>query len=338
MSEARNMLIEGIGHYLPQARLENDAVARIGGLDPAVIERRSGVRTRHRASHEAGESAPMMAAHAAREAMAEAGCSVEDVGLILSASGTSHQALPDTAAFVQAALGAGRSGIACMSMHTSCLSFMTAMDAAASLLATGRYRRVLLVTAEIASAGLNYADPETGPLFGDGAAAVVLRLRREDDPVSPSAALHRMHFETYGDDTGLSGVPGGGTRLPMGDPQVSSEEGLFRMHGPGLLKRAVRTVPDFMRRLYPELGTPDDDDTVYVLHQASQAGFNLIGKLGFAPERTVRTLTEYGNCIAASLPLTLHKAIRSGRLRRGQRCLMVGTAAGVTYGGGLFTY
>ncbi|MBN2525381.1 MAG: ketoacyl-ACP synthase III [Deltaproteobacteria bacterium] len=338
MDKTRNVLIEGIGHYLPQRKVTNAELSAETGIDSDWIAQSSGVHTRHRADRKNGESTPYLAAQAAREAFEEAGCTVEDVDLIISASGTHYESIPDTATFIQAELGAGRSGIPCFGMHTSCLSFLTAMDAAASFLATARYRRILIVTAEIASAGLNYADRETGPLFGDGAAAAVVRLRQTDDPVSPFAAIHAMRFETYGDDAKLSGVPGGGTRLPLADSDVKRSDGVFRMNGGGLLKRATKTLPRFLQKLYPELGTEAEKDTVYVLHQASAAGFRLVERLGLAPERTVRTLTEYGNCIGASLPLTLHKAIRTGKLRRGQKCLMIGTAAGVTYGGALLTY
>lgn len=334
----RPLLIEGMGRYLPQRQVDNAALSAMAGMDYSKIDQRNGVLTRHFADRAAGESAPEMGARAARAALEQAGCTMQDIDLLISAAGTSHQFIPDQAVFIQRALGVGRSGISCFSVHTSCLSFLTGLDIAASHLATGRYRRILLVTAEFASAGLNLQDPESGPLFGDGAAAAVLRRPTADDPVSPGAGLHRCRFETYGDDADLTGVPGSGTNLPAHDPSTPAAASLFRMSGRGLLRRALQHIPPFVAAFYPELLRGEDDGAVFVLHQASRAGFQLVESLGLPEERVVRTLAEYGNCVAASIPLTLMKAIDQGTLRRGQRAALMGTAAGVTYGGVILTY
>lgn len=335
---ARPVVIEGLGRYLPRTCLDNAALSALAGVDLRESHRRSGVHTRHFADRRGGETAPEMGAHAARAALADAGCTLDDIDLIISASGTSHQFIPDQGALIQRALGIGRSGIPSFAVHMSCLSFVMALDVAASHLACGRHRRVLIVTAEVASAGLNLQDPESGPLFGDGAAAAVVRARQDPEPLSPTAALHRVHFETHGDDADLTGVPGSGTNLPANDPATPLAASTFRMSGLALLKRATRHIPPFVGRLYPEAAAGETGDDVFVLHQASRAGMNLVGRLGFPEERVVRTLAECGNCVAASLPLTLIKAVEEGTLKRGQRAILMGSAAGVSYGGAVLTF
>ncbi|MBK9647650.1 MAG: ketoacyl-ACP synthase III [Deltaproteobacteria bacterium] len=335
---SRPLLIEGLGRKMPAHVVDNAKLSELAGKSYLGIEDRCGVLTRHFADRAAGETAPVLGAQAAQAAMADAGCTLDDIDLIISASGTSHQFIPDQAVFIQRALGAGRSGIPCFSVHTSCLSFVTALDIAASHLASGRYRRILIVTAEIASAGLNLQDAESGPLFGDAAVAAVVRRTQPDDPVSPNAAIHRVRFESYGDDADLTGVPGSGTHLPANDPNTPLDASYFRMSGLSLLKRALRYIPPFVEKLYPEALHGTDDDPVFILHQASRAGLNLVGSLKLPEESIVRTLSEYGNCVAASIPLTLLKAVETGKLRRGQTAVMMGTAAGVTYGGVVLTY
>lgn len=330
----RPLFIEGMGRYMPARCIDNAALSEMAGMDYHQIERRNGVRTRHFADRAAGETAPEMGARAARAALEQAGCTMADVDLIISASGTSHQFIPDQAVFIQQALGVGRSGISCFSVHTSCLSFLTGLDIAASHLTTGRYRRILLVTSELASAGLNLKDPESGPLFGDGAAAAVLRLPEAGVP----SGVVRCRFESYGDDAELTGVPGSGTNLPAHDPATPADASYFRMSGRGLLRRALQHIPPFLAAFYPELARGEDDGAAYILHQASRAGFQLVDSIGLPPERVVRTLAEYGNCVGASIPLTLMKAVETGVLQRGQRAAMMGTAAGVTYGGMILVY
>ncbi|MCK6525890.1 ketoacyl-ACP synthase III [Myxococcota bacterium] len=337
-STSRPLLIEGLGRKLPARVLDNEALSALAGKDYRGVEARCGVRTRHFADRAAGETAPVLGAQAAEAAMADAGVTLADIDLLISASGTSHQFIPDQAVFIQRALGAGRSGLACFSVHTSCLSFLTALDIAASHLASGRCRRVLIVTSELASAGLNLLDPESGPLFGDAAVAAVVRRTTPDDPVSPNAAIHRVRFESYGDDADLTGVPGSGTNLPANDPNTPLDASTFRMSGLSLLKRALRYIPPFVEQLYPEAIHGTTDNPVYILHQASRAGLNLVGSLKLPEESIVRTLEEYGNCVGASIPLTLLKAVETGTLRRGQTAVLMGTAAGVTYGGVVLTY
>ncbi len=335
---ARPLLIEGMGRYLPMQVVDNELLSVLANKDYHTIDQRCGVETRHFAQPDKGETAPEMGARAAEAAMANAGCTLDDIDLILSASGTSHQFIPDQAVFIQKALGAGRSGIPCFSVHTSCLSFLTALDIAASHLATGRYRRILIVTSELASAGLNLQDAESGPLFGDAAVAAVVRQTAPDDPVSPSAAIHRVHFESYGDDAHLTGVPGSGTHLPANNPNTPLAASYFRMSGLSLLKRALVHVPPFVHRLMPEGLDEWSTPPVFVLHQASRAGLNLVRSMPFPEEQVVRTLAECGNCVAASIPLTLFKAIETGKLQRGGTAVLMGTAAGVTYGGLILTY
>ena len=334
----REIVIEGIGTYLPKNRVDNEAISKLAGVDYSESHKRTGVVTRHFANRDEGETAPEMGAKAARQAMERAGCTIDDIDLIIGASGTSHQFIPDQGVFIQDALGAGNSGIASFGVHASCLSFLKALDIAASHLAVGRYKRVLIVTAEFASAGLNLRDAESGPLFGDGAAAAVVRARVENDPLSPNAAVHDMQFESYGADSHLTGVPGSGTNRPANDPETPLELSYFRMNGFRLLSRAIKHLPPFMEKLYPSLATGETGDTLFVLHQASRAAMNLAHRVGFPEDYVVRTLEEYGNCVGASLPLTLNKAIETGKLKRGQKFVMVGTAAGVTYGGAVLTY
>ena len=144
--------IVGLGRYLPRRVVPSAEVEALCGLPAGWIEQRSGVRERHWATT---ETSSYMGAHAAREAVAEAGLALSDLDLIINASGTPEQAIPDGGPLVQRQLGLGRSGIACLSVHATCLSFLAAIDLSANLLATGRYQLILIVTSEIGSVGIN---------------------------------------------------------------------------------------------------------------------------------------------------------------------------------------
>jgi 3-oxoacyl-[acyl-carrier-protein] synthase-3 len=332
MNSSLPIKIAGIGHYLPQRVVSNCEVETLCGLPSGWIKRNSGVCERRWANRD--ESNSRMGAAAAAEAIADAGLTPHSIELIINASGSNEQAIPDTAPLIQAQMGLGASGIPCTTIHSTCLSFIVAFDLAAHLIAAGRYRTILVVTSEVASVGINPDEPESASLLGDAAAAVVLT------PAAPGehSALHCARIETYGDGAYLSEVPGGGSRKPPNHPATTAQDNLFHMQGGQLARFAMRYASEFLERLAPGLSTGLGDIDLVVPHQASLLGLRLYQRFGWPAEKLAVTLDRLGNCIAASIPVTLYTAIRDGRLRRGDRLLLVGTGAGFSIGGVIVTY
>jgi len=323
--------ILGVGRYLPDRIVLSSELERKAGLTAGWIERKQGVKERRRVALETNSE---MSAAAAREALDDAGLQPADLDLILNASGTTEQAIPDGAPLIQHHLGLGESGIACFSVHTTCLSFLTAFDLSASLLATGRYRRILIASAEITSKGLNWADQETSTLFGDGAAAAVVGLT----PAGEMSAVHGARFETYGSGARFTQVMGCGTSRPPNHPDTRAEDNLFHMDAEAVLLMTFRHAPQFLEHLKFAIPGGLSQLDVVIPHQASRLALDSHTRFGFKRQQIVRTLECLGNCVAASIPLTLHAAIRCGRLSRGNRALLLGTGAGLSFGGVVFTY
>ncbi len=274
-----------------------------------------------------------MGAFAARDALAMAGIPLESIDLIVNASGTVEQSIPDGGALLQRALGLGKSGVPAMSVHATCMSFLAALEMVGPMIVAGRYRRVLVVSSDIGSAGLDPSDPESAILFGDGAAAAILVPSEES-----SSAILSSHFETYGIDSGLACVEGGGTRNHPNDEDVSPRQNLFHMRGPELLRHVLARARPFLRRLFEGLDPEVLSNSLLVPHQPSIAGIRMLHSLGFEEERVVTTLETLGNCVAASIPMTLYEAISSGRAQRGGTLICVGTGAGVSLGGTVLRY
>lgn len=269
-----------------------------------------------------------MGAHAVRAALANASIPLSEVDLIVNASGTVEQTIPDGGALLQRALGLGRSGVAAMSVHATCLSFLVALDSAANAVALGRAQCVLVVSSDIGSAGIDWEDPESAALFGDGAAAVVLTPSGHT-----TSSVLAARFATYGEDAPLAEVRGGGTKLHPNDAAATARANLFHMEGPRLLRRVLGRGRPFLDSLMVEMG-PDIDmtDSVVIPHQASIAGLHMLRAFGIEDARVVTTLERLGNCVAASIPLTLVEAVETGRLRRGDLALLCGTGAGLSLG------
>lgn len=332
MKKLWSVKLTGLGRYLPKRLVTSEELEELHGVEVSFSVNRSGVKQRYWADLVNGETASWMGAEAAKEALDEAGVAPEELDLILNASGTPEQVIPDGAPLIQRHLGIGDSGIACMSVHSTCLSFLSALEVAAERIEAGRVDKVLIVSTDITSVGLDTDDRETLSLFGDAAAAAVV----EATPPGEASAIHRFVFKTYGRAAYLTQVPGGGTRNHPNQPQTTSRDNCFQMDGRKVLGVAVDRAPEVMQELgVPELG--DQIDWV-IPHQTSRAGLRALSWLGFPREKMVETLSTQGNCVAASIPSTLYEAARHRGLKRGDLCLMCGTGAGLSLGGALFTY
>lgn len=330
----RQLQICGTGHYLPRRVVSNEEIASLCGVSAGEVFLKSGVHSRHRADRRGGETATEMGAMAARRALEAAGMKPGELGLIVNASGTPEQALPDNSALIQQHLGLGGSGIPCMSVSSTCLSFLSALDVVSSFLATGRVRSALIVSSDVASVGIDHRDVETAGLFGDGAAAVVVAQA----PEGSDSALRYVQFSTFGNASRLTEIPGCGSRLPPGEADTPGDAHLFRMDGRRLMRLVLAEGPSFLKKLVAEVPEVAEDTTLVIPHQPSRAGMAMMRSFGFGEERTVSILPELGNCVAASLPLALDRAIAQKRLRRGGTALLVGTAAGVSLGAAVLTY
>jgi len=310
--------------YAP-SRVETAAqlAPRIGCSEDWIVTR-TGVRER-RISDEPVE---VMAAHAARAALQ----SGKPPDLIVNASVCPRQLIPDTSVYIQQELGL--EGVPSHSVHASCLSFLVAFHSAAALVAAGAYRRVLVVSAERGTFGRNLAEPESAALLGDGAAAALL----EPTPKDEASALVGWRMNTWPKGAALTELRGYGlTRSPK-DPGTQAEDNLFTMDGPGVYKMALRRVRPLVEALLEDHGlTPADVDWV-VPHQASGPGLAMLPRLGFPAERTINIVGQFGNCVAASIPMALAHLAASGRVQRGQRVLLLGTGAGFSVAGALLRW
>jgi 3-oxoacyl-[acyl-carrier-protein] synthase-3 len=316
--------IASTGFYAPP-RVETAAelAPRIGMSEEWILTR-PGVGER-RISEEPIE---VMGARAARAALAGG----EPPDLIINASVTPRQLIPDTSVFIQDELGLA--GIPSFSVHASCLSFVVALNNAAALVAAGTYRRVLVVSAELGSNCRNVAEPESAALLGDGAAAAVL----EATPMGEGSELVGFRMGTWPKGAALTEVRGFGQRRNPNDARTRPEDNLFTMDGPSVYKMALRRLPGLVRSLLADCGLGVADVDWLVPHQASGPGLAFFTRLGVPPERTVDIVAEYGNCVAASIPMALAHLAASGRLRRGQRVLLLGTGAGFSVAGAVLRW
>lgn len=324
--------IAGSGIALPRLRRDNDwfdqRYARPGGW----TARHVGITSRPIASE--GETSASLAAEAVRQALAAAGWQDDDFEVLISACGVGQQALPCTAALIHRQLGLDHSGIGAFDINASCLSFPVALDMAASALASGRYRRAVIVSSEIASAGLNWDDPDTAPLFGDGAAAVAIEAG------DGRSQLLAAHLQTWSAGVEHCRVRAGGTAVRIDDGiEAYRAAARFEMDGAAVYRLAAQKLPGFIAELSTRAGIEPARLGALVPHQASAKALKHIQRvLRLPPGLLVNIIEHYGNQMSASIPTALHLAISDGRIQRGDTIALVGTGAGLSAGGVVLRY
>ncbi len=318
--------IAGWGAYRPREKLPSSALDARLGKPVGWVEKEFGIASRGVASED--ETTSMMAAEAARRALSMAGWDEGDFGVLIGGCGVMEQPIPSTAILVQNRLGLGRSGIPVFDVNQTCLSFMAALDVAAMGIAVGRWRRAVVFSSDIASAGLDPSNPKILSMFGDGAAAVAIEAG--DGP----SGLLSCRFESYGEGHGLATLKAGGTRLRVEEGYEALVAGSrFQMDAFGIFKAAARRLPRIIDSVLAEAGLEKSDLKAAICHQASAPGLAHAKRL-FEPAGVpvVDIFATTGNQIAASLPTVLAHALDMGVVARGDAVMMLGTAAGISTG------
>jgi 3-oxoacyl-[acyl-carrier-protein] synthase III len=324
--------IVATGEYRPVACVDSTQYDRRWQRPDGWTLRHAGVGSRRVAGPD--EPASLMAAEAATQALQRAGLQARDLDAVIVANSVGEQAIPCTAALVHRRLGLGDSGGAAFDSNATCLGFVVALDQAAMAIAAGRWQRVLIVAAEIPSAGLDPDDPDTAPLFGDGAAAAIVEAG------DGSSALLSARLETWSDGADLCQVVSGGTRIRVhGDLDAYIAGARFRMSGKATYRMAAQRLPGFLERLFGAAGVRLDELAAFVPHQASAKALkHLELALGLPSAALVRVLEDRGNQMAASIPVALNHAIETGRVKRGDLVALVGSGAGLAFGGVVLRY
>jgi 3-oxoacyl-[acyl-carrier-protein] synthase-3 len=328
--ETLGFTLAGVGTYEPRTVVTSDALDELHGR-PLGTAASHGIEQRRYAA--ADETSSVMGAEAARRAIADAGWRPCEVDAIIGACGVMEQPIPGTAPLVQRRLGLGNSGIPAFDVNATCLSFLPALDHAVACMAAGRWRRVVIFAADIASAALDHAYVESSAIFGDGAAAIAIAA-------GGASRILASRLETYGDDADLCRLEAGGTRLRPGEDWERFLAGsLFHMQGVALFKATARRFPAFLARLLADAGVALDELGCIIPHQASAAALTHLARAtGGDRGRIVDVFATLGNRIASSLPHALATAHAQGRLRPGSTALLIGSSAGVSLGGAILRW
>ena len=317
-----NIKITGSGYYLPPfIEKSSDIASKINKSEEWILSR-TGVQERRISNIDVDK----MGAIAAKNAIQNS--KVPD--LIINASGVPKQTIPDTSVFIQKELG--YNGIPSYSIHSTCLSFLTAFHNAAALIESNQYKKILIVSSDRGAIGRNFNEPESSALLGDAAAAIILEPSNNSKIIS-------YKMETWPEGSSFTQVKGGGTYRHPDNPKTLDKDNYFTMHGPKVYKMARKKVYQMIQNILLENNLTINDIDLVIPHQASGTAVRAYSKFGgFKEHQVMDIISQYGNCVSASIPLALSLAIEKNKIKRGNLILIIGTGAGLSVSASLIKF
>jgi 3-oxoacyl-[acyl-carrier-protein] synthase III len=320
---AKNAVITGWGFYAPTRVVTNFDLAKFVDTSDEWISSRTGIKERRFASE--GENTSSMSARAARAALERAKLRPQDVQLVIVGTCSPDYLFPATACIVQSEIGAVHAGA--FDIEAACTSFVTALGVARGMISSGTVENALVIGAECLSRLLNFKDRTTCVLFGDGAGAVVVEAS------NASVGVESVVLHSEGSKGELLMVRGGGSRVPATKETVDQGLHFITMEGGEVFKLAVKSMADAAEEALREAGLGLDDIDIMIPHQANVRIIDGVAKrLHFPTEKVFVNIQRYGNTSAASIPIAIAEAEQQGRLRRGDKVLLVAFGGGFTWG------
>jgi 3-oxoacyl-[acyl-carrier-protein] synthase-3 len=344
--------IIGTGHYVPGEPVTNDAIARVIDTSDEWIQTRTGIKQRYFARD--GQGASDLAVEAAKNALDDAGIEASDIDYIIFATMTPDHFFPGSGPLLGAKLGI--SGIPALDIRQQCAAMPYAFQLANGLVQSGAAETILLVGAEVHAGFMPWTDwdvvrseaerevtPEAferanrhrglAIIFGDGAAAMVLRKSEAPDGGFIGAELH-----SDGDSFDHLYVPGCGFRsIPYVSPEsLAAEQHIPQMRGPSLLRKAVKTLSQTVRSLCETYGISQDEIDCFIAHQANDRINQAVRQaLRIPPEKIPSNIARYGNTSAATIGILTDELRHDGTIREGDLLCFLALGAGLNWGAAL---
>jgi 3-oxoacyl-[acyl-carrier-protein] synthase-3 len=311
------------GAYVPERVITNEMLQQSLGCDPDWLVKQTGIRERRHVLPDQATSD--LCVEAARRCLQRAGVAPTEVDLLIIATISSDHSFPSTACLVQHQLGMNT--IPAFDLNAACTGFLYGIVTAANAILTGTSNMALVIGGETLSRLINPADYKTYPLFGDGAGAILLTRG------NPEQGLVRYTLGADGSGASLLQRKAGGTRLPLTADNIDEALQFLSMDGRAVFTWAVETLCDTVQAVLESAQIHPGEVDLYIPHQANIRIINAaLDVIGIPRGLVITNLERYGNTSAASVPMALNEALEDNRIQRGDRIMLSGFGAGLTWG------
>ena len=315
--------ITGTGSAAPDRVLTNADLEKMVDTSDEWITARTGIKERRIASE--GLAASDYAYEASIKALEMSGVSAGELDLIILGTVTPDAPLPSTACILQDKLAARKAAV--VDIVAACSGFIYGLEYAKAMIQTGLKERVLVLGVETLSKIVNWKDRNTCVLFGDGAGAAIVV------PSNKPGGILATYTMADGSLAHLLRVPAGGGRMPISYDNIGNGDRYIQMRGPEVFKSAVRAMGEAAVAILEKSGTDSEDIDLMIPHQANIRIIEATAKRIKLPmDRVFVNIHKYGNTSAASIPIALDEAVRTNRIKPGDKIMLVAFGAGFTWG------
>lgn len=334
-----NSIITGVGHYVPERVVTNFDLAEFMDTNDEWIQERTGIAERRHIEPGSKVTSTDLGVIAAKNALADAGLTAQDIDFILFATLSPDYYFPGNGVLVQRELGC--KNIGAMDIRNQCSGFIYALSTADKFIKSGAYKNILVIGAEVHSFGLDMSNDGRGVsvIFGDGAGAVIVSATEEDRGIIAT----NLHSE--GEYAEELAVVFPGTKYGWSDELQKEDHGLTKkeiypyMNGNYVFKHAVTRFPESIREALEDAGKTTEDLDLFIPHQANLRISQFVQKqLGLPDEKVFNNIQKYGNTTAASIPIALSEAQAEGKIKKGDLVMMTAFGAGFTWGSVLINW
>ena len=320
--------IVGLGSYLPERVLSNQDLEKMVDTSDEWILSRTGMKERRIAASD--ESTSDMGYHAAQKALEAAKLDPKEIDLVLFATITPDYSFPSTACLLQNRLGAENA--VAFDVQAACTGFLYALSTAKAYIESGAYSNILVVAADKLSSIIDYTDRNTCILFGDGASACVVQDTRE------GFSIENVTLGADGAQSGILGVPAGGSKKPTTEETVKQGLHYLHMEGKEVFKHAVRRMGSAVESCLSQAGLSREEISWLVPHQANIRIIDSLAKRFEVPkEKVFLTIHKYGNTSASSVGIAFDELLREKDVKRGEHIVLFAFGAGLTWGAATLT-
>src|SRR5208337_19508 len=317
------------GSYAPEKVLTNFDLEKIVPTTDAWITERTGIKERRIAGE--NQATSDLAIEASKNALKYAGIKARELDLIIVATVTADKLFPSTSCILQYRLDAKKA--AAFDINAACSGFVYGLSVANSFIQSGQYKKILLVGAETLSRFVDWEDRNTCVLFGDGAGAVVLEATKGKNGILSS------HLHADGSLGHLLNIPGGGSRYPASKETVDKKMHSIKMKGNETFKVAVKALENLVTETLKQNNLKPSQLSCMIPHQANLRIIQATAKrLGLSMDKVIINIDRYGNTSAASIPIALDEAVRSGKIRKDDYLLLEAFGGGLTWASALIRW
>jgi 3-oxoacyl-[acyl-carrier-protein] synthase-3 len=324
MKALRKAVIRGTGISVPDNVVTNDDLAKIVDTSDEWIRSRTGIIERRQIPD--GDSLFELSLPAARQAIANAGLTPEEIDLIIFSTFTPDYQVPATACMIQNALGCHKAGA--FDLQAACTGFVYGAVTASQFIATGTYNNVLVIGGDVTTRILDFTDRNSCVLFGDAVGAAVFSPSENEDE-----GVFDNLLGAIGSGAEYIMIKNGGSMHRPTVEAIQNREHYLTINGKEVFKFSTKIVGDMIEEVLKRNDMTLDDIALIIPHQANIRIIESAAKRFDCPiEKLYVNIQKYGNTVAATIPLALHEALQEGRIKQGDNIILVGFGGGLTYG------